>query len=245
MDYRVRLEMFEGPLDLLLYLIQVNEIDISDIPIARITEEYLRCLATMQELDLEVAGEFLVIAATLIHIKSKMLIPEEESAGEEAPQEDPRKELVDRLLEYKRFKETATTFEEMEARQQILYARPIDPSLYVTEGPLEVNLSELLRAFAAIMRRAPEGGALDITPATINVGERMVALLDRLSLESPLPFAALFDEAGTRSLLIVTFLALLELLRQGLVRARQADPDGEIMLYRKMEVSDGVNGRPA
>ena len=105
MSYRVRLEMFEGPLDLLLYLIQVNEIDIYDIPIAKITEEYLGCLARMQELDLEVAGEFLVIAATLIHIKSKMLIPAEEAAGEEVPEEDPRKELVERLLDYKRFKE--------------------------------------------------------------------------------------------------------------------------------------------
>ncbi|MGH7412061.1 MAG: segregation and condensation protein A [Candidatus Methylomirabilis sp.] len=245
MDYRVRLEMFEGPLDLLLYLIQVNEIDISDIPIAKITEEYLRCLSTMQELDLEVAGEFLVIAATLIHIKSKMLIPEEESEGEEAPQEDPRRELVDRLLEYKRFKDTAMTFEEMESRQQLLYVKPIDPSLHVAEGKLQVSLSELLRAFAAIMRRAPEGAVLDITAETITVSERMVALLDRLSLESPLPFAALFDVAGTRSLLIATFLALLELLRQGLVRARQSDPDGEIMVYRKMEMPEGGNGRPA
>ena len=244
MDYRVRLEMFEGPLDLLLYLIQVNEIDISDIPIARITEEYLRCLATMQELDLQVAGEFLVIAATLIHIKSKMLIPVEEAEGEEATQDDPRKELVDRLLEYKRFKEAATTFEELESRQQLLYIRPIDPSLPVAEGELQVSLSELLRAFAAIMWRAPEAEALDITPETITVNERMVALLDRLFLESPLPFASLFDGAGTRSFLIVTFLALLELLRQGLVRARQSDPDGEIMLYRKVEVSERGNGRP-
>ncbi len=245
MDYRVRLEMFEGPLDLLLYLIQVNEIDISDIPIARITEEYLRCLAAMQELDLEVAGEFLVIAATLIHIKSKMLVPEEESEGEEAPQEDPRKELVDRLLEYKRFKETATTFEELESRQQLSYSRPIDPSLHVVEGPLEVSLSELLRAFAAIVQRAPDAAVLDITSETINVSERMVALLDRLSLESPLQFAALFDTIGTRSFLIVTFLALLELLRQGLVRARQSDPNSEIMVYRKMEAPEGGNGRPA
>src|SRR3990170_7315434 len=111
MTYRVRLEMFEGPLDLLLYLIQVNEIDIYDIPIAKITEEYLDCLARMQELDLAVAGEFLLIAATLIHIKSKMLIPREETEGEEVPPEDPRKELVGRLLEYKRFKEAATTLE--------------------------------------------------------------------------------------------------------------------------------------
>ena len=234
MEYRVRLEMFEGPLDLLLYLIQVNEIDIYDIPIARITEEYLRCLATMQELDLEVAGEFLVIAATLIHIKSRMLIPPEELQGEEPPEEDPRKELVERLLEYKRFKGTAMTLEELESRQQLLYARPVDPSTAVGEERLEVSLSELLRAFATVMQRMPEAGALEMTPDAITVAERMVALLDRLSLESPLPFVALFDESATRSVLITTFLALLELLRQGLLRARQSGSGKEITIYRSM-----------
>lgn len=115
MSYRVRLDMFEGPLDLLLYLIQVNEIDIYDIPIAKITQEYLGCLAGMKKLDLEVAGEFLVLAATLIHIKSKLLIPVEETAEEGPPAEDPRQELVERLLKYKQFKEAATRFEELEA----------------------------------------------------------------------------------------------------------------------------------
>ena len=245
MSYRVRLEMFEGPLDLLLYLIQVNEIDIYDIPIATITEEYLECLSRMQELDLEVAGEFLVLAATLIHIKSKMLIPAEEADGEQAPEEDPRKELVERLLGYKRFKEAATALEGFESRQQLLYARPTDPSPPVAEGPLEVSLSELLRAFAAIMQRAAEASPLEITPEAISVGERMVALLDRLTLESPLPFSALFGGAGTRALLIATFLALLELLRRGLVRARQSNPEGEITVYRIMEASEGGDGRPA
>ncbi len=245
MGYRVRLEMFEGPLDLLLYLIQVNEIDIYDIPIAKITEEYLACLASMQELDLEVAGEFLVLAATLIHIKSKMLIPAEEIAEEEVPEEDPRKELVERLLEYKRFKEAAMTLEEVESRQQLLYARPADPSVPVTDGRLEVSLSELLRAFAAIMERATAAAVLEITPEAISVGERMMALLDRLTLESPLPFTALFDGAGTRALLIATFLALLELLRRGLVRARQSDSDGEITIYRTMGRWEGGDGRPA
>ncbi len=244
MAYRVRLELFEGPLDLLLYLIQVNEIDIYDIPIARITEEYLGCLATMQELDLNVAGEFLVIAATLIHIKSKMLLPKEELEGEEGSDEDPRRELVERLLEYKRFKDAAMTFEALESRQHLLYARPAGLSTPTPEGPLQIGLSELLRAFAAVMQRLPEPAALDISPEAVTVGERMVALLDRLSLESPLPFGALFEGTLTRSLLITTFLALLELLRQGLARARQSERDGEIMLYRTMEGSEGGNGHP-
>ena len=245
MSYRVRLEMFEGPLDLLLYLIQVNEIDIYDIPIAKITEEYLECLSRMQELDLEVAGEFLLLAATLVHIKSKMLIPAEKTGGEEAPEEDPRKELVERLLEYKRFKDVAMTLEGFESRQQLVFARPTDPSSPAAEGPLEVSLSELLRAFAAIMQRAAEASPLEITPETISVGGRMVALLDRLTLESPLPFSALFDGAGTRPLLIAMFLALLELLWRGLVRARQSNPEGEITVYRVMEAPEGGDGRPS
>ncbi|MBI2902962.1 MAG: segregation/condensation protein A [Candidatus Methylomirabilis oxyfera] len=244
MAYRVRLEMFEGPLDLLLYLIQVNEIDIYDIPIAKITEEYLGCLATMQELDLEVAGEFLVLAATLIQIKSRMLIPAGEPDGEEVPEEDPRRELVERLLEYRRFKEAALGFDELESRQQLHYARRGDPSLPVAEGPLQVTLSELLCAFAAIMRRTPQAAALEITPETITVSERMVMLIDRLTRGSPLPFTALFEGAGTRSLLISTFLALLELLRRGLVRARQSEPDGEITVYLAMEASHGGDGHP-
>lgn len=243
MSYRVRLEMFEGPLDLLLYLIQVNEIDIYDIPIAKITEEYLGCLARMEELDLEVAGEFLVLAATLIHIKSKMLIPVEEAAPG-LPAEDPRRELVGRLLEYKRFKEAAMTFEELEAGQQLLYVKPPDPAAPIVEGPLEVSLSELLRAFMAVMQRAPAATAVEITPETIHVGERMVALLDRLTLQTPLPFLALFDGATTRTLMIVTFLALLELLRRGLVRARQPGPGSDITVYRTMDTPVEGDGHP-
>src|SRR5574337_275887 len=242
MSYRVRLEMFEGPLDLLLYLIQVNEIDIYDIPIAKITQEYLGCLARMEELDLKVAGEFLVLAATLIHIKSKMLIPVQELEAEGVPAEDPRQELVERLLEYRRFKEAAMEFEELEAGQALLYGRPGDLSVPIVEGPLEVSLSALLRAFMAVMQRAPETMAVEITPETINVGERMVAVLDRLTLQSPVPFLALFEGVTTRALLIATFLGLLELLRRGLVRARQSEPGSEITIYRTIETAVGADG---
>lgn len=244
MSYRVRLEMFEGPLDLLLYLIQVNEIDIYDIPIAAITQEYLGCLAGMKELDLEVAGEFLVLAATLIHIKSKMLIPVEEAAAEGLAAEDPRQELVERLLEYKRFKDAAMTFEELEAEQSLLYVRPADPMVPVADGPLEISLSALLRAFMGVMQRAPQAVAGEITLETINVGERMVALLDRLALQSPVSFMALFEGMTTRLQLIATFLGLLELLRRGLVRARQTEPGSEITIYRTVETAVGTDGHP-
>lgn len=244
MSYRVRLEMFEGPLDLLLYLIQVNEVDIYDIPIAKITQEYLGCLAGMKELDLEVAGEFLVLAATLIHIKSKMLIPVEDTVAEGLPAEDPRQELVERLLEYKRFKEAAMTFEAMEANQSLLYAKPAEPAASIADGPLEISLPALLRAFMAVMQRAPLTVAGEITPEAINVGERMVALLDRLALQNPVSFMALFEGVTTRLQLIATFLALLELLRRGLVRARQAEPGSEITIYRAVETAIGADGRP-
>ena len=244
MSYRVRLEMFEGPLDLLLYLIQVNEIDIYDIPIAKITQEYLGCLAGMEDLDLEIAGEFLVLAATLIHIKSKMLIPAQESVVEGGSADDPRQELVERLLEYRRFKEAAMKFEELEAEQSLLYVRPADPAVPIAEGPLEVSLPALLRAFTAIMQRAPEARVVEITPDTINVGERMVAVLDRLTLQSPVSFLALFDGVTTRALLVATFLGLLELLRRGLVRARQSDPESEITIYRTVEAVVGADGHP-
>ncbi|MCZ7624668.1 MAG: hypothetical protein C3F12_02995 [Candidatus Methylomirabilota bacterium] len=245
MSYRVHLEMFEGPLDLLLYLIQVNEIDIYDIPIAKITQEYLGCLAEMKELDLEVAGEFLVLAATLIHIKSKMLIPAEESEEEGAPAQDPRQELVERLLEYKRFKDAAMTFEALEASQSRLYTRPADPAVPAADGPLDISLSALLRAFMTVIQRAPEAKTGEITPEMINVGERMMALLDRLARESPVSFMALFEGVTTRLQMIATFLGLLEMLRRGLVRARQADPAGEITIYRIVETAVGNDGYAA
>jgi segregation and condensation protein A len=239
MSYQIKLDMFEGPLDLLLHLIREHQLDILDIPIATITEEYLRYLTMMQELDLEVAGEFLVMAATLIHIKSKMLLPPDEAAaGEEEPEEDPRAELVDRLLEYQRFKEAAQTLGQLEAEQLLLYRRGAPAIDLEVEGPLSVSLYELLRAFRDVLRRAEAPAQLEITPEELNVGQRIVALLDRLVQESPLEFAQLFAGSRRRTEVIVTFLALLELLRRRLASARQAEPMGPIMIYRTLERMD-------
>ena len=147
MNFQIKLDMFEGPLDLLLHLIREHQLDILDIPIASITEEYLRYLAVMQELDLDVAGEYLLMAATLIHIKSKMLLPPEETTeGEEAEAEDPRAELVSRLLEYRRFKEAAQTLGLLESETQLLHPRGAPAMEFEVEGPLEVSMLELLRA---------------------------------------------------------------------------------------------------
>ena len=236
MTYQVKLEMFEGPLDLLLHLIREHQLDILDIPIATITEEYLRYLALMQELDLDVAGEFLLMAATLIHIKSKMLLPPDEMGEEGEPEEaDPRAELVDRLLEYKKFKEAAQTLGLLEAEQALLHPRGAPAVPLEIEGPLSVSLFELLRAFRDVLRRTDAPAPLEITPEELNVGQRIVLLLDRLTDESPLEFSSLFAGSRRRTEVIVTFLALLELLRRRLATARQAEPMGPIMIYRGVE----------
>ncbi len=245
MTYQVKLEMFEGPLDLLLHLIREHQLNILDIPIATITDEYLRYLALMQELDLEVAGDFLLMAATLIHIKSKMLLPPEEAAeGEGAEEEDPRAELVDRLLEYKKFKEAAQTLGVLETEQSLLHRRGAPAIELTVEGPLSVSLFELMRAFRDVLRRADVPTPLEITPEELNVGQRIVHLLDRLAAESPLEFTNLFAGSTRRAEIIVTFLALLELLRRRLASARQAEPMGPIMIYRSVErVDEETAGR--
>jgi segregation and condensation protein A len=236
MSYQIKLEMFEGPLDLLLHLTREHQIDILDIPIAKITDEYLRYLALMQELDLDVAGEFLLMAATLIHIKSKMLLPPEEGAeGEPVEEEDPRAELVSRLLAYKKFKEAAQTLGLLEAEQAQLHRRGAPTIDLTVEGPLAVSLIELLRAFRDVLRRADVPAPLEISPEELNVGQRIVLLLDRLAGESPLEFSRLFEGSARRTEIIVTFLALLELLRRRLATARQVELAGPIMVYRSVE----------
>jgi segregation and condensation protein A len=245
MTFQIKLQMFEGPLDLLLHLIREHQVDILDIPIASITEEYLRTLTLMQELDLEVAGEFLLMAATLIHIKSKMLLPPEEATeGEEAAQEDPRAELVNRLLEYKRFKEAAQTLSLLESEQLLLHHRESAAIPLEIEGPLQISMLELLRALRGVLQRADTPAAMEITPEELNVGQRIVSLIDRLAAESPVDFVQLFSSDARRAEIIVTFLALLELLRRGLASARQPEALGPIMIYRAVERL-GENPAPA
>lgn len=243
MTFRIKLDMFEGPLDLLLHLIREHQLDILDIPIAAITDEYLRYLALMQELDLDVAGEFLLMAATLIHIKSKMLLPPEEAAaGEDAEPEDPRAELVSRLLEYKRFKEAAQTLGLLESEAASLHRRGAPAMELEVEGPLQVSMLELLRALRDVLSRADKAMPLEIMPEEINVGQRIVMLMDRLAAESPVEFGQLFGNATRRVEIIVTFLALLELLRRRLATARQGEAMGPIMIYRTVERVDEASG---
>lgn len=230
MSYQVKLEVFEGPLDLLLHLIEEQKVDIYDIPIAKIAEAYLRYLAETPELDLESAGEFLLMAATLVHIKSRMLLPREEVAEEGETSEDPRAQLVERLLEYKRYKEAALALGEREAAQQLVFGRSGD--LGPPSSPLGLRLVDLLVAFQEVLKRAEAEPPLVVEREEVDIGERMALLLERLKEESPIPFSSLFEKGSRRLEVIVTFLALLELLRQGLIRCRQSVPFGEIVIYR-------------
>lgn len=235
-SYSIRIPVFEGPLDLLLHLIRENKVDIYDIPIALITRQYLEYLGLMKELNLEIAGEFLVMAATLIHIKSRMLLPVEETAGTEEEM-DPRFELVQRLLEYQAFKEAALGLREREEEWEAVYSRlpqqeepgeePAELSLF------DLNLFDLISAFKSILDKAPQE-MVPVTRETLTVKSRMSFILDTIGEREALRFEDLF-EAGTRSLMIVTFMALLEILKLGLARVYQEREFGAIWVIRPEE----------
>jgi segregation and condensation protein A len=240
----VRLANFEGPLDLLLHLIKTHEIDIYDIPIALITRQYLDTIQLMEELDLDVAGEFLVMAATLIHIKSKMLLPRPETAagveGEEP--EDPRDALVRRLLEHQKFKAAAELLHEREQVRSAQWARPDERVAAIAgdeyEPELEVDLFSLLAAFHAVLERAKHRPKVLLPPEQLPVEVRIDQLLERLSETVACGFDELFADVDDRGGLIVTFLALLEMIRLKLVRVFQAGSFGPIRVYKRERPAD-------
>lgn len=218
--YNIKIPVFEGPLDLLLHLIRENKIDIYDIPIALITHQYLQYIEMMKELNLDIAGEFLVMAATLIHIKSRMLLPVDEEVPPEE-QEDPRHELVQRLLEYQAYKEAALSLRKREDEWTRVFQRdPLsdenDEGIYLSD----VNLFDLLEAFKKILDSAPPEIAT-ITKETLTVKDKMSLIMEMLEGQEAIRFEELFKDGKTRSQLIVTFIALLELIRLGLLRAYQ------------------------
>ena len=247
--YAVKLAAFEGPLDLLLHLIRLDEVEITDIPIARIADQYVEYIGLMRELDLDVAGEYLLMAATLAWIKSRMLLPPESGDdGEEGP--DPRAELVARLLEYERFKEVSLALGERRLLERDVFRvqgpRPLPPP--DAEREMEVGLFELLEAFRRALKAAPPSGAAhEVEIETITVRERMLAVMERLEGRESLEFeAVLVDEGGrpaTRALIVATFLAVLELTRLEALRLFQSTneagvPRGPIHLRR----GEGLGG---
>lgn len=238
MEYEVKLERFEGPLDLLLYLIKKQEINIYDIPIAKITEQYLEYIRMLEFLNLELAGEFLVMAATLMRIKARMLLPPKEDEEDEI--EDPRRQLVQQLLEYQRFKEAAGRLDAMKYQRSLLYARPeqdIDPD--VREVEYDYNLFDLIASFRKVLDRA-RVRVVDVKAEETSIEEKIEFLKKRLAEEEVIEFDDLFSEDTRPVDLIATFLALLEMLRLKLARIKQAKPFGRIWIHRvAKETADG------
>ena len=248
--YSVRLPVFEGPLDLLLHLIRINEVEITDIPIARICEQYLEYLTLMGELNLEVVGEYLVMASTLAWIKSRMLLPAER-VGEDGEEIDPRAELVARLLEYQRFKEVATELGERKRLGRDVFAA----SGFELEAPaesereIEVGLFDLVEAYRRVLeaKRDAESRPHEIEAEEITVRERMMEIMTVLGPRPSIDFDTLVREEQSRPytkvLVVATFLAILELTRLSAIRIYQGlndlgVPEGPIHLRRSIELGD-------
>ncbi len=236
LPYQVRIENFEGPLDLLLHLIKKSEINIYDIPIAMIAQQYLSYIEAMKDLNLTVAGEFLVMAATLLQIKSKMLLPVEEHAEDDEDGPDPREELVRRLLEYKTFKEAARQLDTQERMWREIYSRPavsVEADPQSDDAMLDnIGLFDLVDALQTILDRNPGKKLLEIIPDNLTIRDRMTVILEALEGQESIGFEALFETSCHRLIIIVTFLALLELIRLRTVRVYQAENFGPILLSR-------------
>jgi segregation and condensation protein A len=247
MSYHVRLTQFEGPLDLLLHLIRRDKIEIYDIPISHITKEYLAHIEVMQELKLEVAGEFFVMAATLMRIKAQMLLPRRPDEEED---EDPREELVRNLLEYRKFKEAANHFAEKESDRRKVFTRPPSPPPEGAQeaAPMEVSVFDLVDAFKKVMDDLKKQISYRIEKEEYTVDEKIDLIRIKVNTSSEVLFTELFFGNSDRLEIIVTFLAILEMVRLGELSARQMTSAGDVWLYSpggapsegSKELPDGV-----
>jgi segregation and condensation protein A len=239
--FPVRLVNFEGPLDLLLHLIRRHELSIYDIPITLITKQYIEYIDLMQEMNLDVAGEFLVMAATLIHIKSRMLLPRPDPAQED-PEEDPREALMRRLLEHQKFKAAAELLHERETLRSAQWTRPDGPiAEMVGEAPepeIEIDLFSLITAFKNVVERSKARPKVYLPGEQIPIEERIEQLMSRLSETEACGFEDLFEDIQTRAGLVVTFLALLEMIRLKLIRVFQTNVVGPIRIYKRARPAD-------
>jgi len=235
MSYQCNLDIFEGPLDLLLHLIKEQKMDIYDIRIAEITKQYLSYLDLLSELNLEMVGEYLVMAAELAKIKSKTLlpIPETEEDVLTAAGEDPRAELMRRLLEYQRYKEAAFELRQKEYDQQQLFSRTGEVVLENSEEELliEANVFDLLTAFQKVLKEKSFKKNYEIKVTTLSVSDRISGILEILNASESVTFDSLFTTLNTKQEVIVTFLAILELMRMQLIRSQQARQFDVIRIY--------------
>ena len=236
--FRLALPNFEGPLDLLLHLIREHRLDIFDIPIALITQKYLEYLARMREINLDIAGEFLVMASTLAHIKSRLLLPRQEIQGDLEPEEqgDPRAELVRRLLEYQKCRDAARVLSARPLLDREVFTRRVSqPSDALQPGELpllEVSIYRLIEALDIVIRNATPQVQHEITRDRVSVSDAIHALADRLRPGESVPFRSLFALARDRAQIIATFLAVLEMCRLRLLRVFQESPKEDILVTR-------------
>jgi len=242
MAYKVQLEKFEGPLDLLLFLIKKNEVDLFDIPVSEITQQYLEYIEVIQLLDLEGASDYIYMAATLIRIKAKMLLPKPPVEMDEE-EEDPRDELVRRLLEYQRFKEVAVQMADYEASRKQLFVRRYFDFDFDSNGQDEerllppdssITLFDLISIFKDLLHRAPKVTEHSIEPIPVTIEEQINYIIRALDAhDGEVLFYEMLEKVASRMAMIVTFLALLEMLRQGEIEVTQSSTFGEIWIRRK------------
>ena len=240
MNYAVRLPVFEGPLDLLLYLVEANRVDIYDIPVAQIAEQYLEYLAALSAIDVDAAAEFVVMAATLLEIKARMLLPRPPAPPGSPEEPDPRRELADRLVVYRKFKRAAAYLEELMLRQGRCYLRGGKvPAGEAVAG--EISVAQLVEILRTLLRaRVP---VAEVARRRVSVGQKMREIMWRLRRNpGGLRFGNLLPPGATRELVVVTFLALLELLRQRRILVRQEELFGEIFVFPARRGMPGARG---
>jgi len=236
-EYKVKFEVFEGPLDLLLYLIKKEEVDIYEVNLTRLATQFIEYIETLRMLDLEIAGEFLVMAATLMYIKSRELLPVEQQAQVEGEDEgeDPRWELIRQLVEYKKFKDAAAQLQVLEARQEDVFPRTPGKLEFEAESPArpEASIFDLVNAVNVVLKRfARHEDQRDIFEDRWTVSEKIELLMRVLGERATVRFSELFEGVTSRSEVVVTFLALLELVRLKQLAAVQREPFGEIEICR-------------
>lgn len=242
---RLHLEMFQGPMEVLLYLIKSQEIDIFDIPIAKITEQYLKFLDLMEDLRLEVAGDYLVMAATLIQIKSKLLVPAElDEEDEVIEEEDPRLELVEKLIAYRKYREVAQRLSEIEAARQDWFARNVKPDLGPVEDDedeyIDVSLYDLTQSFKGVIRFLHQGESHTVEPEISSIDEKIEFIQTLLEMQNSVAWTDLFRMCKSRIELICSFLAILELSRMRVISVHQHAAFGDIRLFKKAAESNAA-----
>ncbi len=241
LDYAIKLDMFEGPLDLLLHLIKKNEIDLYNIPVALITQQYLEYLDIIKSLNLDLAGEYLVMASTLIHIKSRMLLPVPEEPSEEESEEDPRAELVRQLLEYQAFKEAASQLGKRPMLERDVFTRsaPLPDDPQPTDASedewVEVSIFELIDAFGRLVSRIDRQDLLEIDLEKMSLADLINDVMERLTREKNLTFEELLGEKWDRRRVVYTFLAILELVKLKMIKAYQTQAFGVIRIFPAVE----------